>query len=143
MAEDVRMNRVLDTIRYARKAGWPEPLLQLAVAVALAESKGDPNAIGDQHLINSTYGPSLGLMQVRSDWSQAETGGPRDMYRLRDPLENMRAALALYRGEDFKRKGNTWYEPEGFDAWSTYKDGSYKEYMPMVQRAIGLVDRAQ
>lgn len=120
----------------AREAGIPEPLLQMAIAVAMAESMGDPDAIGDTDIENEKWGPSVGLTQLRTLRSQRGTGGPRDIERVRDPLENMRAAYELLQGQNFTSGGKTWYEPGGWDQWSTVTSGRYEDFMPLAEQAI-------
>lgn len=82
----------------ARQAGFPESQLDIAVAIALAESRGDPNAVGKE------FGEK-GLMQIYG-------GVHPDLekkYNLFDPLQNMQAAYDLW-----KAAGGSWRD------WSTY-----------------------
>lgn len=141
---DGEIHKAMEVVNYARRAGWPEPLIRMAAAIAMAESRGYQNRRGDTGINTGVYGDSLGMMQLRSQFEQMGTGGPRDESRILDPLENMRAALELYRGDDFEYNGKTFYEPDrGWEAWSTYTNGAYKNFLPMVDRAIGLVGRAR
>ena len=142
-AVDGEIDKAIDTVRWARRAGWPEPLVRLAGAIAMAETRGYNERVGDQRIETDKWGPSVGLMQLRTLRSQTGTGGPRDIERVRDPLENMRAALQLYRGDDLEIGGEVYYEPGGLDQWATYEEGIYKDFLPMVERAIGLADRVR
>lgn len=95
----------------ARGAGFaPEPAKMMA-AIALAESGGDSNAVGDQNLVSSTWGPSIGLWQIRSLKAHEGTGKERDGSRLRDPAYNARSAATIY-------------AQQGFGAWSVYPLGA-------------------
>jgi len=132
---DAELAKALETVRMARRAGWPEPLVRMAGAIAMAETRGYNERVGDEDLETGKWGPSVGLMQVRTLREQRGTGGPRDIDRIGDPLENMRAALAIYRGDDVTLGGKKHYEPGGFDQWSTYGSGAYKEFEPVVDRA--------
>jgi Lysozyme like domain len=96
----------------ASSVGFPDSSLDIAAAVAMAESAGKPDAVGDV-----TLGRSIGLWQVNlpahPEYSEAE---------LYDPTVNARAAYAISRG-------GTWWHP-----WSTYTTSdpkiSYKRFMP-------------
>ena len=138
--EDVRLTNALNAVRLARRAGWPEPLVRMAGAIAMAETRGFNERVGDEDLETGKWGPSVGLTQLRTLRSQTGTGGPRDIERVRDPLENMKAALELYQGRDAEYGGGMYYEPGGFDQWSTFTSGAYKEFMPMADRAAGIDD---
>jgi len=98
-----------DEIRqYASAAGFTGTDLDTAVAIALAESSGDPAALGDVAL-----GGSLGLWQVYTvahpDFAAQD---------LTDPQTNANAAFAIYQAA-----GNS------FHPWTTYKTGAYKKYL--------------
>jgi hypothetical protein len=124
----------------AQEAGWPEPLVRLAVALTMAESKGDPAAVGDRSIAGGIWGPSYGLMQLRSMPAQRGTGLPRDADRIVDPLENMKAALELYHGGRFTANGQNWYEPGGLGQWSTFKNKTYEPFMDLAEQAVRYAD---
>jgi hypothetical protein len=96
----------------ARSAGFPDGAVDVAVAVAMAESRGDPHAVGDG-------GTSFGLWQVHTP-SHPEF----DASRLLDPQYNAHAAFLISRG------GTDWH------LWSTHNPGphgeapAYLQYMP-------------
>lgn len=125
----------------ARAAGLPDPLVRLFVAITMAESKGDPDAVGDVELEDEKWGPSVGLNQIRTLRAQRGTGGPRDIERLFDPVENMRAAASLLAGERFSSGGETWYEPGGEGQWSTVPGGEYLDFLPLAEQVVELMDR--
>lgn len=102
---------------YARQAGFDPAAATIAAAVAMAESGLNTAASGDVGLENDTWGPSVGLMQIRSLKSQTGTGGDRDISILSDPLQNMLAAYHISHG------GKDW------SPWSTYNDQKYRQFL--------------
>lgn len=107
---------------YASNAGFVGADLVTAVAIALAESSGNPQAVGDS-------GTSLGLWQIHF------TVHPEfDKTQLFDPQYNAQAAFALYtarinRGDD------------GFSDWSTYTQEvggvlPYSKYLDTAAAAV-------
>jgi murein DD-endopeptidase MepM/ murein hydrolase activator NlpD len=106
--------------------GFRGKSLQTAFAVALAESGGRARARGDVDLQNKTYGPSLGLFQIRSykdpkKWGDA--GQWRDGKRLTDPSFNVKAAWNI------SNQGQNW------KAWSAYKNGSFSQFLDDAETA--------
>jgi hypothetical protein len=83
-----------------------------AAAVAMAESGGDPDAFGD-----ITRGNSRGLWQINQRFHPEY-----DTVRLFDPVYNAHAAFDLYK----RRLGRG---ESGFADWSTFNDGSYRQFM--------------
>lgn len=98
----------------ASNAGFQGDDLATAVAVALAESSGNPNALGD---LNITPGGSVGLWQVNLKYHPEYTTD-----QLRDPQQNANAAFAIYQAA-----GNS------FTPWSTFKNGAYLAHLSDVQ----------
>ena len=98
--------------------GFHGSALQTAYAIALAESGGRPNAIGDVGLQDSKWGPSVGLFQIRSlkNW-KAYNDPYRDATRLPNPYYNSEAAYA---------KSN---HGKNFNAWSTYTSGAFLKHL--------------
>lgn len=99
---------------YAGKAGFSGENLKIAVAVAKAESGGNPTA-------HNAKPPddSYGLWQINMLGSLGPDRRKRfnlkantDLY---DPATNARAAYGIFTGS-------------GWGAWSTYKSGAYKKY---------------
>lgn len=103
--------------QYAANAGFEGDDLITAVAIALAESSGDPGAVGDS-------GTSLGLWQIHY------TVHPEfDKAQLFDPQYNANAAFQLY-----SNRG-------GFNDWSTYGDlpghnNAYLNYVDVASQAV-------
>jgi hypothetical protein len=110
--------------QYARAAGFNGGSLSTALAVAIAESGLRPDAKGDVSLQNGTWGPSVGLMQIRSINAQKGTGGQRDENTNTNPGTNMRNAFAISSG------GSNW------QPWSTYKSGGYRQHLGRVNAAL-------
>lgn len=107
----------------ALNAGFTGNALNTAVAIALAESGGNPRA----H--NATPpDDSYGLMQI----NMLGAMGPerRKRFNLRsnedlyDPSTNMRVAYAL------------WKSRGGFGDWSTYNNGRYLTYLQRANRGV-------
>ena len=102
--------------------------LNTAFAIALAESGGRPDAVGDVKLQDAKWGPSYGLFQIRSlkHWQNYDGKGSSDQYRdgsrLRDPKYNIRAAWEKSKG------GKNWH------AWSTYTGGQFIKYLDDASR---------
>lgn len=82
--------------------------LQAAIAIAMAESGGNPNAEGDKTLQNATWGPSIGLWQIRSLKAESGKGTVRDGTRLKDPTFNAKSMASI------SRNGVDW------GPWSTW-----------------------
>jgi len=105
--------------------GFRGKALQTAFAVALAESGGRTKAIGDEKITNKTYGPSMGVFQIRSlkDPKKYPGGQWRDGKRLLDPSFNVKAAWNI------SNEGQNW------KAWSAYKNGSFSQYLDDAETA--------
>jgi hypothetical protein len=99
---------------YATNAGFQGSDLDTAVAVALAESSGNPAAVGD---LNVTPGGSIGLWQVNLAAHPEYTAA-----QLKDPQTNANAAFAIYQAA-----GNS------FSPWTTFNTGAYMQYLPSTQ----------
>ena len=94
---------------YAYNAGVrSQSGLQAAIAIALAESSGNPNATGDVALQNATWGPSLGLWQIRSIKAESGKGTVRDATRLKDPAYNAKSMFSISNGGKNWGPWTTW-----------------------------------
>lgn len=105
-------------------AGWSPGDATTATAIALAESSGRTDAVGDEHLTDSTWGPSIGLWQVRSLRAEDGSGAARDATRLTDPQFNARAAYQISSG------GGTWRP------WSMYTNGGYRRHLGVARDGV-------
>jgi hypothetical protein len=94
----------------AAAAGFTGGALDIAVAVAMAESRGYPQAVGDP-----SKGGSYGLWQVNIPNHPEYRGDPSVLF---DPAT---AAAAAYK---ISRAGTDW------SPWSTYNDKEYLKWMP-------------
>ena len=82
------------------QGGFSPDKARLMTAIAQAESARNPGAIGDVALQNGTWGPSVGLFQVRT--LKAETG---DGQRPRHPAPAQQPRRAGRGGpEDLERR---------------------------------------
>jgi hypothetical protein len=97
-----------DILVLAALAGFINSDLNIAAAIALAESSGNPNAIGDL-----TLGTSVGLWQINLRWHPEYTE-----QMLLDPQTNANAAYSVYRAAHFS-----------FTPWSTYKSNAYLAHL--------------
>jgi hypothetical protein len=93
-----------ELVALAKAVGFPDPTT--AAAVAMAESGGNPFAVGDE-------GTSFGLWQVHTP-AHPEF----DASRLLDANYNAHAALLI------SKSGTNW------TPWTTYNTGAFKRYMP-------------
>jgi hypothetical protein len=101
---------VADLAQLAANAGFSGNDLLIAVAIALAESGGDPSALGDK-----TIGGSVGLWQIYVPKHPEFTG-----WNLYDPQTNANAAFRVYQAAH-----NT------FTPWATYGNGMYMSYLDL------------
>jgi hypothetical protein len=109
--------------RVARAAGcWKGPRLQ-EVAVALAESRGRPQAVGDVRLQDRVGGPSIGLWQIRSLRAERGKGTQRDQAVNGDPVVNAKYACQIWRDR-------------GWAPWSTWRNGTYRKYLGRARTAL-------
>jgi hypothetical protein len=116
----------------ARDAGFQGEQLITAIAVSCAENGShDPARLGDVSLENSTWGPSVGLWQIRSLRADYGTGRTRDQTHLTDPTFNARSAYSISSsGRDF-------------GPWSTYdasskhphNNGAYRQFLTDARNA--------
>ena len=112
--------------QFALQAGFTREQAVIATAIALAESLGSTAAVGDATITDGTYGPSLGLWQIRTMWTPPASGMDsfRDHTRLFDPAFNAQAAYAI------SRQGQNW------NAWTDYKNDKYRQFLGRAQRAV-------
>ena len=113
---------------YAHDAGFRGQDLTVAVAVALAESGGDPKA-------HNPVPPddSYGLWQINMHRSlgpdrrdQFDLDSNRELF---DPEENAKAAWAI------SGQGSS------FQPWTTYTSGAYEQYLDDARRGIRAMEK--
>jgi hypothetical protein len=104
--------------QYARQAGFKENQIPMIVGIAGAESKYDPMALNPNV---STGDESYGLMQINMLGAMGperlKQFGLKSKEQLYDPLTNLKAAKTIY-------------EQQGPGAWSVYRSGAYKDFLP-------------
>lgn len=94
----------------AARAGFPDP--NLAAAVAMGESNGNPDAINPGKPGQKHPEYSIGLWQINT------LAHPQyDPRRLHDPEYNARCAFEVFT------------KAHGFTPWGAYTDGSYKKFL--------------
>lgn len=98
---------------YAAAAGFAGQDLVTAVAIALAESGGDPAAMGDA-------GASIGLWQIDTKYHPEDAN-----MDLTDPQTNAIDAFNIYTTAG-----------ESFTPWSTYKEGKYNAFLDVAQAGV-------
>jgi Lysozyme like domain len=92
----------------AQAAGFSGNAAITATAIALAESSGHPDIVGDLNLPNA--GPSYGLWQINSVHPGAEQAV--------DP------AIGAKMAYDISAQGTN------FRPWTTYRTGAYRRFLP-------------
>jgi len=103
-----------DLLALAESAGFMGNDAVTAAGIALAESSGDPLAMGDQSLAPDK-GPSLGLWQINVGDNVHPEYQNVNLY---DPNINAQAAFTLY-----TRRG-------GFADWTTFNNQAYLSRIP-------------
>jgi hypothetical protein len=123
---------------YAYGAGFRGDALATIVAVTAIESMvngipwntdavGDQNRAGERAPGGRTWGPSIGLGQVRSIVEESGSGRTRDATRLPDPAFNLRSCYRISAG------GST------FRPWSVFKSGAHRRYLDEARAAANAV----
>lgn len=113
-----------EVARIAHGAGFRGEALVTAVAIAIGESGLRPDAKGDTTITNEKWGPSVGIMQVRSLNAQRGKGTVRDELANMDPVVNLRAAFEI-------SAGGTNFKP-----WTVYTKGIYKNNLKTARDAV-------
>jgi hypothetical protein len=114
--------------RACHDAGFTGERLVTIVAIARAESGLDPSAVGDRDLVDDVWGPSIGLLQIRSLHRDKGTGRTRDELANVEPGHNARA------GWEISGHGST------FGPWSTFASGAHRLHVASVRRGCHDVD---
>lgn len=99
---------------FAQNAGFTGATLETAVAIALAESGGDPIAYDPETAAGAPAGKgSVGLWQIFQE-EHPELAG----WNLKDPQVNACAANFVFQ------------KAKGFTPWSTFTSGKFRVFMP-------------
>lgn len=108
----------------ASGAGFTGDDLTTAVAIALAESNGNPSAYNPETAAGAAQGAgSYGLWQIYLTAHPEYTAD-----ELIDPVQNASAAFAIYRATGYS-----------FHPWSTFKNGAYLSYVSGVKASEGTI----
>lgn len=110
----------VEIAKAAKAAGFPDNFLATAVAVALAESSGNPTATHR----NTNGTTDYGLWQINSIHKTDLANG-----KWSDPTDNARMAYAV-----FRRAGNSWWP------WSAFKSGRHAQYMSRGNEAVRAIN---
>lgn len=110
-----------------RAAGFSPAAAADMTAIAIAESGLNPTIKGDLGLQTSTYGPSVGLFQVRTVRAETGKGTDRDINALlSSPARQAQAAYEIsHGGKDFR-------------PWSTWNHGSAQAQLARVYAGLGV-----
>lgn len=107
---------------YASNAGFTGTDLLTAVAIAYAESGGNPNAYNPETAASAPIGKgSFGLWQIYLN-AHPEFAGEN----LYDPQTNANAAYSIYQAAGYS-----------FSPWSTFKSGAYQAYLDQATEETG------
>lgn len=114
---------------YAKQAGFPDASIPTAVAIALAESSGNPSA-------HNAVPPddSYGLWQINMLGpllqERLKAFGISSASALLDPMINAKAAFIVSNGG------------KNFNPWTTFTSGAYQKYLPSNLPVIGPIIQA-
>lgn len=110
-------------VSLAQGAGFRGDSAAIMAAIAMAESSGNPRAHNPRPPDNS-----YGLWQINMLGAMGPERrrqfGIGNNEQLFDPRINARAAAQIY-------------QSQGFNAWSVYKSGAYRQFLPAARQALG------
>ncbi len=109
--------------RYAHDAGFRGEDVTIAVAVALAESGGDPRAHNPRPPDDSYGLWQINMLGALGPDRRRDFGLSADR-ELFDPKENAKAAAGISHG------GRTW------QPWATYTNGAYRKHLDAARRGV-------
>lgn len=93
------------------------------LAVMREESLLSPDAEGDLTLQDETWGPSVGVMQIRSRKVELGKGTDRDATVLKDVARNLTVARRVH-------------AEAGFRPWGAWSSGRYRKHLPWAEEAF-------
>ena len=122
---------VSQMVDLAKQAGFDENQAAIMGAIAAAESSGDTRA----HNPNANTGDnSYGLWQINMLGNMGSERrrqfGIENNEQLWDAATNAKAAKNVF-------------DQQGFDAWSVYKSGAYKQFLGTAQESTGNVEASK
>lgn len=110
---DSRYNQIAN---WARQGGWAEKDIPMAIAIAMAESGGNPGAT-HANAAGGGKGVDRGVWQVNDYWQRQNPAVLQNPDWGTNPVSNAKAAY-----QAFKSGG-------GWEPWSTFKGGQYAKYL--------------
>lgn len=106
-------------------AGFDSAAAITMTQIALGESGGRLDALGDQSLQNATWGPSVGLYQIRTLKAETGKGTDRDILALQgNPARQAQAAYNISHGG------------RNFTPWTVFNTGRYAAFADTVRDAL-------
>lgn len=115
---------VAEMTRLAKQAGFSDQEAAIMGAIGAAESSGNPRAHNPDA---STGDNSYGLWQINMLGNMGPERrrqfGIENNEQLWDPSVNAKAAKAIF-------------DQQGFNAWSVYKSGAYRQYLGTAQESL-------
>lgn len=109
--------------QYARNAGFSGPDLVVAVAIAYAESSGNPNAYNPETAAGTPQGKgSYGLWQI-----YLKAHPEFASWNLYDPQQNANAAYSVYQAAGFS-----------FRPWSTFTGDTFTQYLDKANAEVSV-----
>ncbi|HEX7276298.1 MAG TPA: peptidoglycan-binding protein [Acidimicrobiales bacterium] len=117
-----------EVARHCHQAGFNGEALVTIVAIAKGESGFDAGAVGDVSLQDEVWGPSIGLLQIRSLHEEKGTGGTRDELANLDPGHNAESAFEI------SSHGHS------FRPWSVFTADIFRRFLDDVRPACQAVD---
>ena len=115
MADKLSASQIFTLLQ---QGGFSREQARTMTAIAQAESARDPGAVGDIGLQNRTFGPSVGLFQIRTVKAETGKGTDRDIEHLTGNVQaQVKAALHI-------SNNGTNFRP-----WSTFTSGSFRKFL--------------
>jgi hypothetical protein len=119
-----------DILQLALNQGLSEQQAVIMTAIALAESAGKP---GNHNFNESTGDESYGLWQI----NMLGALGP-DRRRALGLTDNMQLA-----DPETNARGMAYVLKSGYNAWTVYRTGAYRQYLPAAYRALKTLQTQQ
>ena len=119
-----------DILQLALNQGLSEQQAVIMTAIALAESAGKP---GNHNFNESTGDESYGLWQI----NMLGALGP-DRRRVLGLTDNMQLA-----DPETNARGMAYVLKSGYNAWTVYRTGAYRQYLPAAYRALKTLQTQQ
>jgi len=115
---------VAEMVKLAKQAGFSDQEAAIMGAIGAAESSGNPKAHNpDASTGDNTYGLCHSNMLGKMGPERRKQFDIENDEQLWDPNINAKAARRIW-------------EQQGFEAWSVYKSGAYKQYLGTAQEAL-------